>query len=66
MNISGNSATRFLQRERDDDHDLFNRPAPILNLKGSALSVDIKHWHIDIFMPAMVHLNPEFQPVINA
>jgi hypothetical protein len=40
MDISHDSATRFLQRERYDGKDLYDEAAPLLNLKGGVLSVD--------------------------
>jgi hypothetical protein len=40
MDISHDSATRFLQRERYEGKDLYNESAPLLNLKGGTLSVD--------------------------
>ena len=40
MNISHDSATRFLQRERYDGKDLYDEAARLLNLKGGTLSVD--------------------------
>lgn len=40
MNISHDSATRFLQREHYDSKDLCDEAAPLLNLKGGTLSVD--------------------------
>lgn len=40
MDISHDSATRFLQRERYDGKDLYHESAPLLDLKGGTLSVD--------------------------
>lgn len=40
MDISHDSANRFLQRERYEGKDLYNESAPLLNLKGGTLSVD--------------------------
>jgi hypothetical protein len=40
MNISHDSANRFLQRERYEGKDLYTESAPHLNLKGGTLSVD--------------------------
>ena len=44
MNISHDSATRFLQREHYDSKDLYDEAAPLLNLKGGTLSVDDSVW----------------------
>jgi len=40
MDISHDSANRFLQRERYEGKDLYNESAHLLNLKGGTLSVD--------------------------
>jgi hypothetical protein len=40
MDISHDSANRFLQRERYEGKDLYNESAPLLALKGGTLSVD--------------------------
>ena len=40
MDISHDSANRFLQRERYEGKDLYSESAPHLNLKGGTLSVD--------------------------
>lgn len=40
MDISHDSANRFLQRERYEGKDLYNESAPLLILKGGTLSVD--------------------------
>lgn len=40
MNISHDSANRFLQRERYEGKDLYSESAPHLNLKGGTLCVD--------------------------
>ena len=40
MNISHDSVNRFLLREDDTPHDLFNEIRPDLHLKGSTVSVD--------------------------
>ena len=40
MDISHDSATCFLQRERSDGKDLYDEATPLLNLKGGVLSVD--------------------------
>ena len=40
MEISHDSATRFLQRECYEGKDLYNESAPLLILKGGTLSVD--------------------------
>ena len=44
MDISHDSATRFLQRERYDGKDLYDEAAPLLNLKGGVLSVETASW----------------------
>ena len=40
MNISHDSVNRFLLREDDTPHDLFNEIRPDLHLKGGTVSVD--------------------------
>lgn len=80
MNISHDSANRFLLREAYEPRDLFNEAARLLNVDGGTLSADdtvldkpysqlyseVVADFIRSFIPAADYLNSQFRNLVNA